>query len=219
MPLQLLSLGALSMISRWMLPPLLTSCGRTDVVFRWSLANVILLVVSFPIAVHWGINAVAATVGLVALATAVPQSVHVCRVLRMSLRDYVCRTDRSSPAASSSQERGGQWRRCSSAATRGPPPCWDRDTRRGRHLLRRRSDSCGRRSRSKLGPCSSSLTLGGCAGHLVRTSSPTGSGPPTSRHPTPVDDRTNHGPARRRVVSSAAMRRSAHATTHVSMRS
>ena len=89
-PLQLLSLGALSIISRWMLPPLLTSCGRTDVVFRWSLANVILLVVSFPIAVHWGINAVAATVGLVALATAVPQTVHVCRVLRMSLRDYVC---------------------------------------------------------------------------------------------------------------------------------
>jgi O-antigen/teichoic acid export membrane protein len=83
-PLQLLSLGALTQISRWLFSPICASRGRTDVVFGWSAAIVGLLVVSFAISVHWGINAVAASLALAGLVTAVPQTLHVCRVARVS---------------------------------------------------------------------------------------------------------------------------------------
>ena len=83
-PLQLLSLGALAGISRWLLSPLCTSCGRTDLVFRWTTLHVSFAVVGFLISVHWGINAVAASLGIVGVLLAVPQTMDVCRALGMS---------------------------------------------------------------------------------------------------------------------------------------
>ena len=87
-PLQLLSLGALVQISRWLFSPLCAARGRTDIVFGWSAATVGLLVVSFAISVHWGINAVAASVVLIGLVTAVPQTLHVCRMAGVSAAGF-----------------------------------------------------------------------------------------------------------------------------------
>ena len=83
-PLQLLSLGALVGISRWLFAPLCASCGRADIVLGWSAVSVGLQVVAFLITVHWGINAVAASLGVVGLALAVPQTLHVCRAVSVS---------------------------------------------------------------------------------------------------------------------------------------
>jgi PST family polysaccharide transporter len=88
-PLQLLTLGGLTMISRWLLSPLLTACGRTDLMFGWSAVTVGLMVTSFLIAVHWGIDAVALCVGLVALVVAIPQTLHVSRVMGLPWSRYI----------------------------------------------------------------------------------------------------------------------------------
>jgi len=88
-PLQLLTLGGLTMISRWLLSPLCTACGRTDVVFLWSVVTVGLLVTAFLVSVHWGINAVALCVGLVGLVVAVPQTLHVSRVIGLPWSRYI----------------------------------------------------------------------------------------------------------------------------------
>jgi O-antigen/teichoic acid export membrane protein len=87
-PLQLLTLGALTMISRWLLAPLATSAGRTGLVFGWSLVNVTLLVTAFLVAVQHGIDAVAASLGVVGVLLAVPESWHVTRALGVSWRRY-----------------------------------------------------------------------------------------------------------------------------------
>ena len=88
-PLQLLALGGLTMISRWLLSPLCTACGRTDVVFGWAVVTVGLLVPSFLISVRWGIDAVALCVGLVGLVVAIPQTLHVSRVIGLPWLRYI----------------------------------------------------------------------------------------------------------------------------------
>ena len=88
-PLQLLSLAGLTVISRWLLSPLCISCGRTDLVFRWTAIHVTLVVGAFLISVHWGINAVAASLGIVALILAIPQTLDVARALGMSWSRYM----------------------------------------------------------------------------------------------------------------------------------
>ena len=107
LPLQLLTLGALTTISRWLLVPLCTSSGRTDIVFGWSVVSAGLLVISFLVTVHWGIGAVAACVGAVGLVTALPSTLHVSHVMNISWSSYM----RShTPAAVGCLVLGGCWR-------------------------------------------------------------------------------------------------------------
>jgi PST family polysaccharide transporter len=87
-PLQLLSLGALTMISRWLLGPLATSAGRTGLVFGWSLVNVGILVTAFLVTVSHGIDAVAASIGVVGVVLAIPESWHVLGELQVSWGRY-----------------------------------------------------------------------------------------------------------------------------------
>jgi hypothetical protein len=47
------------------------------------------MVTSFLIAVHWGIDAVALCVGLVALVVAIPQTLHVSRVMGLPWSRYI----------------------------------------------------------------------------------------------------------------------------------
>jgi uncharacterized membrane protein len=67
---------------------LATSAGRTGLVFWWSLVNVTLLVTAFLVAVEHGIDAVAASLGVVGVLLAVPESWHVTRALGVSWRRY-----------------------------------------------------------------------------------------------------------------------------------
>ncbi|WP_162942252.1 lipopolysaccharide biosynthesis protein [Desertimonas flava] len=80
-PVQLLALAALTMISRWLLSPLCTACGRTDLVFRWTAVNVTLYLTGYLVSVQWGINAVALSVGIVSLSVALPQTLYVARII------------------------------------------------------------------------------------------------------------------------------------------
>lgn len=87
-PMQLLGVAGLAVVARWLFRPLLTACGRTDVLFFWSLLQVGLLTVAVLVSVQWGIDAVAASAALVAVTLAFPQSVSVARIVGFSLRSY-----------------------------------------------------------------------------------------------------------------------------------
>jgi PST family polysaccharide transporter len=87
-PMQLLAIAGLSMASRWLFRPLLTAVARTDVLFVWTLIQVVALVVSWIVVVQWGINAVAAAAAVVPVVLMIPQSVATARVVPFSLRVF-----------------------------------------------------------------------------------------------------------------------------------